>query len=73
MTTTAAEKEAYYAEIENAVAEANTENGAWFPDTDQYLNGSAKTKEQVLPDIKARVELCKEYFANYGVILTDKQ
>ena len=77
VTTTAAEKEAYYAEIENAVAEAITEDddkeGVVFPATDQYLNGSAKTKDQVLPDIKARVELCKEYFANYGVILTDKQ
>ena len=77
VTTTAAEKEAYYAEIENAVAEAITEDddkeGVVFPATDQYLNGSAKTKDQVLPDIKARVELCKEYFANYGVVLTDKQ
>lgn len=40
---------------------------------EDYLNGSGKTKENVLPDIKARVELCKEYFAQYGVTLADKQ
>ena len=72
VTTTAAEKEAYYAEIEDALSKADTEEGSPFPT--EYLGGeNAKTVNDVLPDIKARVELCKEYFANYGVILTDKQ
>ena len=72
VTTTAAEKEAYYAEIEDALSKADTEEGSPFPT--EYLGGeNAKTVNDVLPDIKARVELCKEYFANYGVVLTDKQ
>lgn len=72
VTTTAAEKDAYYAEIEDAVAKADTEDGTPFPT--EYIGGvNAKMPSDVLPDIKARVELCKEYFANYGVILTDKQ
>lgn len=71
-TTTAAEKEAYYAEIEDALAKADTEEGTAFPT--EYLGGTnAKTVNDVMPDIKARVQLCKDYFANYGVILTDKQ
>lgn len=72
VTTTAAEKEAYYAEVEASLS--LEENGFFaFPPTEDYLNGSGKTKEDVLPDIKARVELCKEYFAQYGVTLADKQ
>ena len=72
VTTTAAEKEAYYAEVEASLS--LEENGFFaFPPAEDYLNGSGKTKEDVLPDIKARVELCKEYFAQYGVTLADKQ
>lgn len=72
VTTTPAEKEAYYAEIEDALAKADTEDGVAFPT--EYLGGTnAKTVNDVMPDIKARVQLCKDYFANYGVILTDKQ
>lgn len=71
VTTTAAEKEAYYSQIQDAVDKADTEEGVAFPT--EYMNGVTKTVSDVLPDIKARVQLCKDYFANYGVILTDKQ
>lgn len=71
VTTTAAEKEAYYAQIQDAVDKADTEDGVAFPT--EYMNGVTKTVNDVLPDIKARVELCKEYFASYGITLTDKQ
>ncbi len=71
VTTTAAEKEAYYAEIADAVSKANTEDGVRFYDAEEYFG--AKTVDQVLPDIKARVQACKEYFAGLGIVLTDKQ
>lgn len=72
VTTTAAEKEAFYAQVQDALDKADTEEGSSFPT--EYLGGeNAKTVNDVLPDIKARVELCKEYFASYGVILNDKQ
>lgn len=71
VTTTAAEKEAYYAEVEEALSKADTEEGTPFYDVEDYKG--AKTIDDVLPDIKSRVQACKDYFAGLGIVLTDKQ
>ncbi len=78
VTTTAAEKETYFAEVQHAIdiaPEMGTPEAALTPafQVDLIgLDGKIPTINDVIPDMKARIEACKAYFANYGITLADK-
>ncbi len=69
VTTTAAEKEEYFAEVQASLDDPETE----FQGADSYMGDIKPEASDVVPDMKARMQLCKDYFASYGVTLTDKE
>ena len=72
VTTTAAEKEAFWAEV--AAAAANPDNAFYGlqSDGESYGTLGKKVKEDLLPDMQKRMNLVKEIFADLGITLADK-
>lgn len=75
VTTTKSEKEAFWAEVEAAVA--NPDNLfygliEYDEETSTYGTLGEKVKSDLLPDMQKRMELAKEIFADLGVTLADK-
>ncbi len=72
VTTTAAEKEAFWAEVEAAAANPDNAFYGLQSDGESYGTLGKKVKENLLPDMQKRMNLAKEIFADLGITLADK-
>lgn len=74
VTTTADEKDAYFAEVQKAIDNAGIPDDMTSPVfQDSFVGEVQPTVDDVIPDMKARIQACIEYFATYNITLADKQ
>lgn len=74
VTTTAAEKDAYFTEVQKAIDNAGIPDDMTSPVFQTSFVGEVQpTVEDVIPDMKARIQACIDYFATYNITLADKQ